>query len=157
MTSSLNWLGFLLNESTERFWHQHTHSGWKQPTLLTSHLAPYCHDEVLLELLAAEAVLAFFHGGRQPPTLPNGSVPHPLLLPPLALPLCCTRHKHVIQCVVVAICLAHHLESRVGWGGVEEVAMETTATTERKRWVLLNRYDQFWLILVSKVSKDVYV
>lgn len=82
---------------------------------MTSHLVPYCHDEVLLELLAAEAVLAFIHGGSQPPTLPDGSVPHPLLLPPLTLPLRCSRHKHVIQCVVVTICLPHHLESGVEW------------------------------------------
>lgn len=68
---------------------------------------------MLLELLAAEAVLAFIHGSRQSPALPNGSVPHPLLLPPLALLLRRTRHKHVIQRVVVTICLPHHLESRV--------------------------------------------
>lgn len=80
---------------------------------MTPHLAPYCHDEVLLELLAAEAVLAFIQGGSQPPALPDGSVPHPLLLPPLSLPLRCARHKHVIQRVVVTICLPHHLERGV--------------------------------------------
>lgn len=68
---------------------------------------------MLLELLAAEAVLAFIHGGSHSQTLPNGSVPHPLLLTPLALLLRHTRHKHVIQSVVVTICLPHHLESRV--------------------------------------------
>lgn len=80
---------------------------------MTPHLAPYCHDEVLLELLAAEAVLAFIQGGSQPPALPHGSVPHPLLLPPLSLPLRCARHKHVIQRVVVTICLPHHLDRGV--------------------------------------------
>lgn len=94
------------------------HSSLKQRRLRTSHLAPYRHDEVLLEFLAAEAVLAFIHGGSQPATLPDGSVPHPLLLPPLALPLCRSRHKHVIQRVVVTICLPHHLEwSRSGGDG----------------------------------------
>lgn len=78
-----------------------------------AHLAPNGHNKVLLERLAAEAVLAFIHGGSHCPTLPNGSVPHPLLLTPLILLLCHTRHKHVIQRVVVTICLPHHLESRM--------------------------------------------
>ena len=68
---------------------------------------------MLLELLAAEAVLAFIHGDSQSPTLPNGSVPHPLLLPFVTLFLCNTRHKHVIQRVVVTICLPYHLQRRV--------------------------------------------
>lgn len=74
------------------------------------HLAPDGHDQVLLELRVAEAVAALLHGGGQPPALPDGSVPHPLLLPALALPLRRARHKHVVQRVVVAICLPHHLE-----------------------------------------------
>lgn len=88
------------------------------------YLASYSDDEVLLQLLAAEAVPALLHGGGQPPAVPDGSVPHPLLLPPLALPLRRARHKHVIQRVVVAVGLPHHLaESRrrrrrqMGWEG----------------------------------------
>lgn len=77
------------------------------------YLASNCNYEVLLELLVAEAVLAFVHRSSQPPTLPDGFAPHPLLLPPLALPLRSTRHKHVIQRVVVAVCLPHHLENGV--------------------------------------------
>lgn len=76
------------------------------------YLAPYCHYEVLLELLAAETVMAFLHGGSQPPALPDGFAPHPLLLPPLTLPLRRARHKHVIQRIVVAVRLPHHLESQ---------------------------------------------
>lgn len=68
---------------------------------------------MLLELLAAEAVLALLHGDSQPPTLADGFAPHALLLPALALPLRRTRHKHVIQRVAVAVCLPHHLESGV--------------------------------------------
>lgn len=82
-------------------------------TFTVPYLASYSHYEVLLELLAAEAMLAFVHGDSQPPALPDGSVPHPLLLPPLAFPLRCSRYKHVIQRVVVTIRFPHHLEIEV--------------------------------------------
>lgn len=65
---------------------------------------------MLVELWAAEAVLAFIHGGSQPPALPHGSAPQPVLLPALALLLGRTRHKHVIQRVAVTVGLPHHLE-----------------------------------------------
>lgn len=80
------------------------------------YLAPDSHYQVLLQLRIAETVMAFVHGGRQPPTLPDGFVPHPLLLSPLALPLRRTWHKHVIQRIVVAIRLSHHLGSQREWG-----------------------------------------